>query len=281
MSIQTLDPQVTAHARLNALRFNCSVAEAAQHLAKWQAGQGSLLVPIPVAMPKGEESGSRGAGFFRERAKLVRAEIAKALDLNGEAASKLSFTMAGKDAWYLGPRPKLEVPSMLAAVAAQPAKFIELMLMKELIESAAFEEDTFVRGGFGPSVYLGSASQSSKKYLQLAEAEFEVNMKHGLVLCDVKSKRFARKASADSDTAAATRLASAGEGYLVGVTRIVPDDFFEVDARKNPMEGLSLDRDKIRRTRLYYLNLLTEFAARLFVRPVFLLHEKPSLRLTM
>lgn len=266
MSIQTLDPQVTAHARLNALRFNCSVAEVAQHLAKWQAGQGSLLVPIPVAMPKGEEGASRGAGFFRERAKLVRAEIAKALDLDGEAASKLSFTMAGKDAWYLGPRPKLDVPSMLAAVAAQPAKFLELMLMKELIESAAFEEDTFVRGGFGPSVYLGSISQASKKYLQLAEAEFEVNMKHGLLLCDVKSKRFARKASADSETAAATRLASAGEGYLVGVTRIVPDDFFEVDARKNPMEGLSLDREKIRRTRLYYLNVLTEFAARLFVR---------------
>ena len=120
------------------------------------------------------------------------------------------------------------------------------MLMKELIESAAFEDDTFVQGGFGPSVYLGSASQASKKYLQLAEAEFEVNMKHGLVLCDVKSKRFARKASADSDTAAATRLASAGEGYLVGVTRIVPDDFIEVDARKSPMEGLSLDREKIR-----------------------------------
>ncbi|SOY63176.1 hypothetical protein [Cupriavidus taiwanensis] len=266
MPIQTLDPQVTARARLNALRFNCSVAEAAQLLAKWQVSQGSLLVPIPVAMPKAEEEASRGAGFFRERAKLVRAEIAKALGLEGEAASKLSFTMTGKDAWYLGPRPKLDAPSMLAAVAAQPAKFIELMLLKELIESAAFEEDTFVRGGFGPSVYLGSVSQASKKYLQLAEAEFEVNMKHGLLLCDVKSKRFARKASADAETAAVTRLATAGEGYLVAVTRTVPGDFFEVDARKNPMEGLSLDREKIRRTRMYYLNVLTEFAARLFTR---------------
>lgn len=266
MPIQTLDPQATARARLNALRFNCSVVEAAQHLAKWQADQGSLLVPIPIAMSKGGEGASRGVGFFRERAKLVRAEIAKALDLGEEAASKLSFTMAGKDAWYLGPRPKLDVRSMLAAVAAQPAKFIELTLMKELIESAAFEEDIFVRGGFGPSVYLGSVSQASKKYLQVAEAEFEVNMKHGLLLCDIKSKRFSRKASADAETAAATRLASAGEGYLVGVTRIVPDDFFEVDARKSPMEGLSLDREKIRRTRLYYLNVLTESATRLFVR---------------
>ncbi|XYI32282.1 hypothetical protein MNJPNG_08985 [Cupriavidus oxalaticus] len=155
---------------------------------------------------------------------------------------------------------------MRAAVAAQPAKFLELMLAKELIESAAYEEDTFIRGGFGPGVYLGSVSQSSKKYLQLAEAEFEVNVKHGILQCDVKAKRFARKASADSENAAATRLAAAGEGYLVGVTRIVPSDFFELDARKSPMEGLSLDRDKIRRTRLYYLNVLTEFATRLLTK---------------
>lgn len=265
MPIKTLDPQAAAHARLNALRLDCSVADAAQLLAKWQASQGSLLVPIPVALPKAEEGAPRGQGFFRDRAKLVRAEIARELKLEGDAATKLSFTMAGKDAWYLGPRPKLDVPSMLAAVGAQPAKFIQLMLLKELIESAAFEEDTFVRGGFGPSVYLGSASQASKKYLQLAEAEFDVNMKHGLLLCDVKSKRFARKTSA-GETAAATRLASAGEGYLVGVTRIVPDEFIEVDARRHPMEGLSLDREKVRRTRLYYLNLLTEFAAGVFTK---------------
>ncbi len=265
MPIQTLDPQSTAHARLNALRFDVPVAEAARLLAKWQASRHSLLVPIPLQMPKAEEGAPRGAAFFRDRAKLVRAEIARELKLEGDSATKLSFTMAGKDAWYLGPRPKLDASSMLAAVAAQPAKFIQLMLLKELIESAAFEEDTFVRGGFGPSVYLGSASQASKKYLQLAEAEFDVNIKHGLLVCDVKSKRFARKASV-GEGAAAMRLAPAGEGYLVGVTRIVPDDFFEVDARKYPMEGLSLDREKVRRTRLYYLNLLTEFATNLFTQ---------------
>ena len=265
MPIQTLDPQSTAHARLNALRFDVPVADAAQLLAKWQASRHSLLVPIPLQMPKAQEGAPRGAAFFRDRAKLVRAEIARELRLEGDSATKLSFTMVGKDAWYLGPRPKLDVYSMLAAVAAQPAKFIKLMLLKELIESAAFEEDTFVRGGFGPSVYLGSASQASKKYLQLAEAEFDVNIKHGLLLCDVKSKRFALKASV-GEGAAATRLASAGEGYLVGVTRIVPDDFFEVDARKFPMEGLSLDREKVRGTRLYYLNLLTEFAINLLTR---------------
>lgn len=267
MPIRTLDANTVAHARLSALRFTVPVADAARLLARWQAGTGSLLVPIALPLPKvAEDKLVKGASFFKERAKQVRAQIAKELVLDAFAATKLSFTMTSKDAWYLGPRPKLDLQSMLDAVASTPAKFIELMLLKELIESASFDsEDTFVGGGFGPGVYLGSTSQASKKYLQLAEADFTVNAKYGLLLCDVISKRFAKKATAAED-AATTRLANAGEGYLVGVTRIVPDEFFEYDGRKSPMEGLSLDRDKVRRTRFYYLNLLTEFAVRLFTK---------------
>lgn len=268
MPIRSLDLQTAAVARLNSLRFTASVADTARLLAKWQAGAGSLLVPIALPLPKAaEEKSGKGVSFFQERAKQVRAQIAKELGLDPSAATKLSFTMTSMDAWYLGPRPKLNLQSMLDAVASTPAKFIELMLLKELIESASFDsEDTFVGGGFGPGVYLGSTSQASKKFLHLAEAEFTVITKHGLLLCDVTAKRFGRKAAAAAEDAAATRLANAGEGYLVGVTRIVPDDFFELDGRKSPMEGLSLDRDKVRRTRLYYLNLLTEFAIRLFTK---------------
>lgn len=101
--------------------------------------------------------------FFRHRAKLVRVQIAKELGLDGDAALKLSFSMSSKDAWYLGPRPRLDAQTMLDAVAGSPGKFIELMLLKELIESSALDaQDTFVGGGFGPGVYLGSASQASK-----------------------------------------------------------------------------------------------------------------------
>lgn len=264
MTIRPLDPQTTALARLNSLRFTASVADTARLLSKWQSASGSLLVPIAIPLPKvAEEMSARGSTYFRERAKQVRSEIAKQLGLDATAAARLSFTMTSKEAWFLGPRPKLDLQLTLDAVASTPAKFIELMLQKALIESVSLgAEDTFVGGGFGPGVYLGSISQASKKYLQLAEANFTVNTKHGLLLCDVMSKRFVRKATAAEDSAT-TRLANAGEGYLVGVTRIVPDDFFESDARKSPMEGISLDRDKVRRTRFYYLNLLTEFAIRL------------------
>lgn len=105
---------------------------------------------------------------------------------------------------------------MLNAVEGSPAKFIELMLQKELIESAAYDaEDTFVGGGFGPGVYLGSLSQASKRYLNLAEAHFDINAKHGTLICDVRSKVFARRKSADDDSAS-TRAADAGEGSSTG-----------------------------------------------------------------
>lgn len=267
MTIRTLDANTVAQARLSALRFTVPVAEAARALATWQASYGGLLVPIAIPLPKATEEMPKGISFFRQRARLVRAQIAKELALEGDAALKLSFTMSGKDAWYLGPRPKADVQAMLDAVAGSPGKFIELMLLKELIESSALgAEDTFVGGGFGPGVYLGSASQVSKRHLQLAQAEYSVIAKHGLLLCDLTTKRFSRKATAMPESSSVTRLASAGEGFLVGVTRIVPDEFFEQDGRKSPMEGLSLDTDKIRRTRLYYLNLLTEFAMRLFTK---------------
>ena len=268
MPIRPLDPETTALARLNSLRFTASVADTARLLAKWQAGARGLLVPIALPLPKvAEDKSAKGVSFYRERAKQVRSLISSELGLEPSTAVKLSFTMTSKDAWYLGPRPKLDLQSMLDAVASTPAKFIELMLLKELIESASFDfQDTFIGGGFGPGVYLGSISQSSKRFLHLAEAEFTVNAKYGLLLCGVTAKRFGRKSTAAADEAAVTRLANAGEGYLVGVTRIVPDDFYEHDARKSPMEGLSLDRDKVRHTRFYYLNLLTEFAIQLFTK---------------
>lgn len=268
MPIRALDPSTTAAARLNSLRFTCPVSLAAEALANWQAGQGGLLVPISIPLPRAseEQAGLHGPAFFRERAKQVRAQIAKELGLPPEKTAKLVFTMTSKDAWYLGPRPNLDLPSTLAAVAGRPERFIELMLLKELVEAAAIDkEDTFVGAGFGPGVYLGSLSQATKKYLHLAQAEFAVNAKHAYLLCDVTAKTFAKKLKGSSDSSS-TRAADAGEGYLVGVTRIVPDHFAQMDARKHPMVGVSLDTVKMRRTRLYYLNLLTEFAMSLFTK---------------
>ncbi|MES2229235.1 MAG: hypothetical protein V4540_15925 [Pseudomonadota bacterium] len=260
-----------AVARLSSLRFTVPVEEAAQQLADWQSGKDGLLVPISIPLPRAPASGDNGsdaatsADFFRDRARQVRAVIGAALKLDAKAASRLTFTMTSKDAWYLGPRPNLDRAAMLAAVRATPAKFIELMLQKELIEAAAFDPDhTFVTGGFGPSVYLGSFSQAVKRRIHLAEAGFSVNAKHGLLLCDITSKVFAKKTKVVAGPSASTLAIDAGEGFMVGVTRIVPEDFFELDGRRHPLVGVSLDTVKIRQSRLYYLNVLAEFAFALF-----------------
>jgi len=272
MPIRPLDEKA-AVARLSSIRFCCSVAEAAQLLAEWQSRTGGFIVPIAIELsrlPRIESSeGAYGAAYFRERAKLVRRTIAAELGLDSDAAGKLTFTMDARNAWYLGPRPKLDRMSMMAAVKSAPAKFIELMLQRELIEAAAFDaEHTFVTSGFGPGVFLGSAGQLMERRVHLAEAKFTVNAKHGLLLCDATSKVFAKKTKpvGGDRVSSATLPLDAGEGYMVNVTRLVPDEFFELDARRYPMVGVSLDKVKIRQSRLYYLNVLAEFAWSLFAK---------------
>ncbi len=44
------------------------------------------------------------------------------------------------------------------------------------------------------------------------------------------------------------------------------EEYVELDARQYPIHGISLHTTKFRHSRLYYLNLLTEFALRLFAK---------------
>lgn len=260
-----------AVARLNSIRFKTSVQEAAVKLAEWEAARQGLVVPIRIELPKqptqsNGEVGEATSEYFRDRARQVRQKIAADLGLEAKAASRLTFTMTYRDAWYLGPRPNLNWAGMLDAVRATPEKFIELMLQKELIEEAAFDPgQTFVTGGFGPGVYLGSLGKSTVRRLHLAEVQFTVRGKYGQLMCDVASKVFAKKTKTGSEAASSATLPiDAGEGFILGVTRVVPADYFDVDARRYPMTGISLDTQKFRQSRLYYLNVLTEFALKLF-----------------
>ncbi|WP_066737525.1 hypothetical protein [Cupriavidus sp. D384] len=267
MPIRQLDDSA-AVARLNSIRFSMPVAEVAERLARWQAKAGGFVVPIQVELSRLKGDGSTTPRGFKERAKLVRAEIANRLGLDAVAARKLTFRQSSRDAWYIGPRPSLTEGSMLNAVRDAPDVFIELMLKRHLIEAAAFDDqETFVTGGFGPSVYLGAASEAGKRRFHLAEAEFNINVKHGHLLCDVTSKVFARKSkSADAAAASASELAAVGHGHLLPVTRIVSEDFIELDARQYPLVGVSLHTTKVRQCRLYYLNVLHEFALDLFAK---------------
>ncbi len=275
MPIRVLE-HPAAIARLNALRFDEPVEVVARRLAEWQLETGGLVVPISVKIAPAQVAASdedddddradATRHAFAERAATVRSTIAHALGIDPKHAWRLTFRMSGNDAWYLGPRPKLDRASMLVSVAREPEIFIELMLLRELIESAAFDPDqAFVVGGFGPSVYLGMCSRAHKRVLHLAEALFEIRSTHQLVVCDVRNKAFVRKAQVNGALkASSTLLADAGEGFMVGVTRLVPSCYKALDAREWPLVGVSLDTMKMRNSRLYYLNLVTEFAFQMF-----------------
>lgn len=265
MTIRILD-DTAAIARLAAIRFKCSVQEAAARLAEWEGTQNTLLVPLSIELPPVSRDGANNRQYA-ERVREVRVRIASELGLGAKAAERLTFAIQGKQAWYLGPRPNLDLAKTAHAVQQAPEKYIQLMLQRELIEDAAFSaEDVFVSSGFGPGVYLGSLGQVAKSRLHLAEVKFTVRAKFDQLLCDVVAQTFAKKRAAAADTSSAARPIDAGEGFMVGITRLVPKDYVKLDGRERPLVGVSLDKRKIRESRLYYLNVLHEFALKLFLK---------------
>ncbi len=265
MTIRVLD-DTAAVARLAAIKFKCSVQEAAARLAEWESTQNTLLVPRSIELPPVSRDGAGGRQYV-DRAREVRVRIAAELGLDTKAAERLTFTLQGKQAWYLGPRPNLDQAKTALAVQQTPEKYIELMLQRELIEDAAFDaEDVFVSGGFGPGVYLGSLGQVSKNRLHLAEAKFTVRAKFNQLVCDVVAQAYAKRKSAATEVSSTVRPIDTGDGFMVGVTRLVPKDYVKLDGRERPLVGVSLDRRKLRESRLYYLNVLHEFALRLFTK---------------
>ncbi|WP_319938509.1 hypothetical protein [Xenorhabdus littoralis] len=272
MPVQRLEG-ISAVARLNALHLKESPKDVAVMLAKWQAENSCLLVPcyieLPKIIPDSEENESLNTtvieSLSKKRTNWARREIAKILQLSVAATDKFTFSIIKNKAWYLRPRPNLSKESMIAAAQAHPGKFIELMLKKELIEAAAFDaEQTFVAGGFGPGVYLGSMHQADKKIQKLVEVEFNIN-KYSILICNVKSQVFVKRNKADAgESSSATLPIDVGEGYMIGATHLVPREFHKLDARQYPMLGISLNTNKIRQTRFYYLNVLLEFTQALF-----------------
>lgn len=248
----------TASARLSCIRLRIPVRDAAIAIANWQQRNGSLLVPYKVELDTSQAAQS--PRDFIEQARWLKGVLAGKLGLPPESAARLSFLRFGRAAWCLGPRRNGETSHPLSGVEGAPDKFIQLMLVQALLERGARRrDDLFVTGAFGPGAYLGSLGSASGHRLQLVEADYRVNAKHGHVICDVHSRLYAKKHNAlESDDAVS--LVDAGEGMLVAVSRVSAAGYRSLDAREHPMVGISLHRERFRHTRLYYLNLVTEFA---------------------
>ena len=282
-----------ARARLNQIGHPGGVLELAASLVRWQHARaredaGALLVPIAIPLPQGTGNASAadtvlvssvgmsgiGTAHFRNRARVIRQLIAARFGVTDEIlVDQITFTQTSSHAWFLGPRPELTLDSAVGAASSTKEiaqHYVRLVLLKELVARAALDaDDVFIRPGFGPLVYLGTRAQTGA-VLRMFEVDFQVDERAGksTVTCLVRAKAFGPRGRAGGngeaggagDPPVQSRFISIGEGMLQQVSRINPRHFVEIDARRHPAVGIALQADKMRHSRLYFLNIATEFA---------------------
>lgn len=243
-----------ARAKLSCIRFAKPVTEVAIQLAEWQERQSPLIVPHRV-----ELSHLPAASDFVARAATVRKALAERLQLDPSKASRISFLLFGRHAWCLGPRTGEETTAPMAAIEAAPERYLQLMLTQALLERGAYDRrQTFVTEAFGSSAYIGATGSLGSRFLHLFEVDYRVNGKHQQLICDLHTRVFRRKS--DSESSVAGAAVDANEGMLASIARLAASDFRRLDAREYPIRGVSLSKRTLRQSRLYFLNLLTEYS---------------------
>jgi hypothetical protein len=272
-----------ARARLNQIRTDLSVGQLAEAMVRWQFRRddnpGALWVPmcVPIKATGGEDSPEPATSSpdeldqeaFRDRARLIRQAIAHQLRIvDPTQIDQITYTQTADQAWFLGPRPGMTMDSAIGAACSTDEvarHYIRLVLLKELVAQAALDaQDVFIQSGFGPLVYL-MVAQKRVDYLHMFEVDFQVVERSGaaVITCLIHYKVFqhlGRECAPGADPALHNRPLDVGEGVLLDVARINPRHFREVDARRSPPAGISLQVGKMRSSRLYFLNLATEFA---------------------
>ena len=285
MTLLRID-ESAARARLNQVGYPGNIRDLAAALVRWQYARdhedpGALLVPIALSLSSAGKGGAvdaaqaasvstsgNSATQFRNRARAIRQLVADRLGVTDEGlVNQLTFTQTSSHAWYLGPRPELTLQAAVGAVGSSTETaqhYVRLVLLKELAARAALDaDDIFIRAGFGPLVYLGVRAQKGS-VLRMFEVDFQV-AERGVsttVTCLVHAKAFGHRGRTDTETAKGdaavqSRFISIGEGMLQQVSRINPRHFVEIDARRRPVVGVALQADRMRHSRLYFLNIAT------------------------
>jgi hypothetical protein len=247
------------------------IIETARRLATWQHDQGDDALLALHSMPLPTRPAGAGKAWYRQLPSEIRLKIADHLQITGEAVNDLTFAMTGTHAWFLGPPSHGgTVSAMRTATGTEEAAalYIRLVLLKELIAHGAIgAKDVFVEAGFGPNVYFDMKAAGKRDFLRLAEVVYEVRPGRSSVMCHVVNKVFARRREqpVDSDDRAgsAHRFIEAG-ATLQSLARLKSRQYVELDAREWPMVGMAFKAKAMRSTRLYFLNLATEFAASVF-----------------
>jgi hypothetical protein len=251
-----------ARAATNALRFLAPLEDIATELFRWQHRLNSILVPASFPVPKTTASPTADAGaasHYREQAATIRDKILKvqAGTRRGAKRKRPSYLIAGDQVWFLASASSFTQGASEALVRANPVVYIQLVLLKELLEQSgiAMKNPDSV-GGVGPGAYLMHQVGNHGRTLQLAELRFDILPRYGVLICNVRSCSYYK---ADSEARLHYGALDAGHGYSIDIVDFGDASATRLDARKQPIRGINLRKSEFRRTRLYYLNVLTEF----------------------
>jgi hypothetical protein len=259
-----------AQAATNALRFVDLLEEVAVRLFRWQHDLHGALVPASFPVPNlpaaDTDSCASDASHYQRQALAIRHLISATHShaKRGTKAERPSYLLAGGHVWYLAQRSAATQSGSEAVVRDNAATYIRLVLQKELYEQSAIAvTDTDPVGGFGPGVYLLHKVGNQGRKLQLAELRFDVTAKYGLLICNVRACSFYKR---DGGRQKSIGTVDTGQGYMVNVMDVGDRGVKRLDAREHPIPGINLRKTAFRHTRLYYLNILTEFALSVFQR---------------
>jgi bifunctional DNA-binding transcriptional regulator/antitoxin component of YhaV-PrlF toxin-antitoxin module len=254
-------PDGASSARLNALRFSEPIELVAEKMARHCFSKGSILVPDKVTikpMTQGGKKESFAAAVIR-----TKQEISEKFDLPGAG---FSVIVKSGDACFLR-RLKDDthetIETVVAAARSNPDVFVRLALQLHLIGMAAHGLDDIVFDArFGTDVYFDAQNAArSRKFLNLAQVQFLYIKKHNIIVTLVRAKCFIRRDNLPDSRPHQMRHAATDDNGTVPLHRVDSRGYVEVDARKMKLDGINLTITKFRHSRLYFLNLLTEFIA--------------------
>jgi hypothetical protein len=278
MTIRVLDG--AAVAKTNAFLLGCDVTQAAIRMAQWQHRKHAAVIPVAIDPPpldEGEDEDEPDADAFRRRAERIRSAIVEELALRSHGqirrreARRLPYLLrtdpdtGQQRVWFLAPNDRATEAAMTAHARRHASIYLELSLLHELATGGDAQiEAAHILAEFGSSVYLWGPGPDDGSVMHLAAVRFDVSEKFNRILCNLQVQAYARERTPDQDDNTATAV-DVGHGYMLDVLQFHAHSaaFRRVDARKHPMPGISLKRPVMRRSRLYYLLVLSEFARRI------------------
>jgi hypothetical protein len=268
MTIKQLE-EPGADAATNGLRFRTPLEDVAIDLFRWQKKTHGSLIPASFPLPDVDTTATNRTAadttYFQRRDAAIQTRLRQA---GADAARRkkrahMSYLICGGHVWHLVQSERYKDTVSESLVRENAGFYIKLILQKELIEqSGLLLADSRSTHELGPGVYLLHKIGRSGRKVQLMEALFDVIPKFQRMLCNIRCAVVGKNAGPEN----LLRIGQvdAGYGYTTEVVTLDTASVTRLDARESPVPGINLRKTSFRQSRLYYLNVLTEFAMSVF-----------------